>query len=166
MDKSANSSMNRRCTLSQRNPVKGTGSWDRIQISEQRFRIVLNFGNEISDDIKWSVCTGSRYLKNTYPVEDEHFLTRIAHIPGTYVFSEDRSNIYVQNARGSCGDIMFYYVSKVGRGKLKLLIKTWWPQGMDKISIKTLSLNVGFSLKLTSKGTWRQVFIYLRPLPS
>jgi hypothetical protein len=38
---------------------------------------------------------------------------------------------------------------------------------MDQISLKTPTLNVGFSYKLTSKGPWRQVFICLRPpIPS
>jgi hypothetical protein len=37
--------------------------------------------------------------------------------------------------------------------------------GIDQISIKTPILNVSFSLKLSSKGTWRQVFTCLRPPP-
>ncbi len=37
--------------------------------------------------------------------------------------------------------------------------------GMDQISKKHQTLTVGFSSKLTSKGTWRQVFIYLSPPP-
>jgi hypothetical protein len=35
---------------------------------------------------------------------------------------------------------------------------------MDQIPIKTPNPKVGFSEKLSSKGTWRQVFICLRPL--
>jgi hypothetical protein len=39
----------------------------------------------------------------------------------------------------------------------------WKVKGMYQ---RHQTLNVSFSLKLTCKGTWRQVFICLRPLPS
>jgi hypothetical protein len=43
-------------------------------------------------------------IKNTYTVEDEHFFTTIAYIPGPFVCSEDRSNI-CSIVKRSYGDI-------------------------------------------------------------
>jgi hypothetical protein len=72
-------------------------------------------------------------------------------------FTQPRINVHVFTL--SFADTLSLSIFRI----IQLLLR--YPLPMDQISIKTPKPKCRHFLKMTSKGTWRQVFICLRPPP-